>query len=111
MNITMKQRMSHTILRAQARLIENRSSIKTYASEKTATAKADELSDLLANYWEVKYAPVVALQLASGRWFIAADLDAIHQQGAVGGYIPYGLEGHWTVSTCPQVANSRVRAA
>jgi len=106
MNITYTDRIAHTIARAEARLIENKSGLRTYKSEKFAASVAGKVSQNLADYWEVENAPVEVLQLANGRYFIAVDLNAIVTKSKCGGFLGAHLDDHWTISTDIQAANS-----
>lgn len=105
MNITFNDRIQHTLARAELRMQENKSSIRTYKSEIFARSIANKLSDDLAAYWEVDNAPVYVLTLANGRHFVCADLYQITTDTKQGGYIAYGLDGHWTLSPATAVRN------
>jgi hypothetical protein len=110
MNITYIDRIENTLARAEARLLENKSSIKTYAAAGTAGKAADALSEKLGVYWGIENAPVLVLQLNSGRYFLAADLQDIIERSKTGGYVGAYLDGHWTISTDLMAMNSRAAA-
>ena len=105
MNITFHDRIELTLARAELRLQENKSSIKTYKSEVTARRNANKLSEKLADYWEVANAPVYVMTLEDGRHFLCADLWQISTDTKQGGFLGYGLDGHWTISTPQSVKN------
>ena len=105
MNITYQDRIDLTLDRAEKRLLENKTAIKTYVRKKTAQKVANELSKNLANYWEVRSAPVDILQLSNGRFFCAVDLNNIMFNSKIGGYLFTFLDGHWTISTEINVLN------
>ena len=106
MNITYIDRIENTLARAEARLLENKSSIKTYAKRATAQKVANELSGKLAEYWGIQIAPVMVIGLPNGRAFVAADLQEIISSSKQGGYIGAHIDGHWTISTDLMVLNS-----
>ena len=105
MNVTYQDRINLTLERAEERLLENKTAIKTYVRKNTAKKIANELSKNLANYWEVRSAPVDSLQLSNGRFFCAVDLTNIMFKSKIGGYLFTFLDGHWTISTEINVLN------
>lgn len=116
MNITIQDRIIHTIARAETRLDENKKAIKTYKSEATARIAADKLSNNLADYWEVQNAPVYVLPIRhesfSGvRYLLAVDVQAIQALSKNGGYMFAYLDGQWTLSNESMVANAFGKAA
>jgi hypothetical protein len=113
MNVTYIDRIQDTLARVEARLLENKSRIKTYAAMTTAARDADALSEKLRDYWCIQNAPVLVLQLESGRFFLVADLQYIFERSKDDRYLDavFGKSyEHWIISTDRMVMDSRAAA-
>ena len=79
MNITYQDRIDLTLARAEKRLLENKTAIKTYVRKKTAKKVVKKVLD-------------------------KKELDIMFNS-KIGGYLFKFLDGHWTISTEINVLN------
>jgi len=105
--VTITDRIEDTKARIEERLLENKSSVKTYASRKAAFRTAVKLADNLKDYWGVSMVHLEILELDNGRFTPVVDLDTILQNSTTGGYVGAYLDGFFTISIANQVLNRR----
>ena len=97
-NVTYSDRIKHTIETAQERLLENKSSIKTYKTQQTAVTAANSLAADILGYWQVDEVTVEVLMLDNGRYFVAADMADVLSRAETGGYVFPHMDGYWTIT-------------